>query len=228
VVLLQGVLDGRGVLEQLEDLLGGPAERLQQDGDALAALPVDADADGVLLVDVELEPGPARGDDLRDEDVLVGCLVDVMAEVHARRADELRHHNTLGAVDDEGPPLGHHGEVAHEDLLLLDLAGGLVDEHGLDEQGAGERLILVLGLLLGELLLLEGVLPEVELELLREVLDRRDFLEDLLQALGKELIEGLPLNADEVGKRKDFVELGETDTIANRDQLVRQELSPPG
>jgi hypothetical protein len=66
------------------------------------------------------------------------------------------------------------------------------------------------------------------LELLREVLDRRDFLEDLLQALGKELIEGLPLNADEVGKRKDFVELGETDTIANRDQLVRQELSPPG
>jgi hypothetical protein len=72
------------------------------------------------------------------------------------------------------------------------------------------------------------VLPEVELELLREVFDRRDFLEDLLQTLGKELIEGLPLNANEVGKRKDLVELGETDTIANSDQLVRQELSPPG
>ena len=38
------------------------------------------------------------------------------------RADELRHDDALGAVDDERALLGHHREVAHEDRLLLDLA----------------------------------------------------------------------------------------------------------
>jgi hypothetical protein len=36
------------------------------------------------------------------------------------------------------------------------------------------------------------------------------------------------LDADEIGKGKDLVELGETDTIADRDERVRQELSPLG
>ena len=62
VVLLQGVLDGLGVVEQVQDLVRGPTERLQQHRDALPALAVDPDADRVLLVDVELEPGtPRRG-----------------------------------------------------------------------------------------------------------------------------------------------------------------------
>jgi hypothetical protein len=118
-----------------------------------------------------------------------------------RRAHELGHDHPLGAVDDEGAALGHHGEVPHEDLLLLDLAGRLVDEHRLDEQRSGEGGVLVLALLLGELLILEGVLPEMQLELFGEVLDRRDLLEDLLQTLCQEPVEGLPLDADEVGKR---------------------------
>ena len=226
VVLVQGVLDRDRVVEQREDLLLGPAERLQQHRDALPALAVDPDADRVLLVDVELEPRPARGDDLGDVDVAVRGLVGLAAEVDAGRADQLGDDDPLGPVDDEGAALGHHGEVAHEDLLLLDLAGGLVHEHGLDEQRAAEGLVLVLALLLGELLLLEGVLAEVELELLGEVLDRRDLFEDLLQAFGEEPVEGLPLDAHEVGERKDLVELGETDTVADRDERVRQELSP--
>src|SRR4029450_2335652 len=41
-----------------------PAEGLEQDADRLAALAVDPDADGVALVDVELQPGTAAGDDL--------------------------------------------------------------------------------------------------------------------------------------------------------------------
>ena len=49
-------------------------------------------------------------------------------ENHARRAYELRHHDPLGAVDDESAPVGHLRELADEDGLLLDLAGQLVDE----------------------------------------------------------------------------------------------------
>ena len=228
VVLLEGVLDALGVLEQGEDLVLAPAHGLEEHRDVLPALAVDPDADGVLLVDVELEPGTPAGDDLGDVDVLVRGLVQLAAEVDAGASDQLGHDHALGAVDDEGPALGHHGEVPHEDLLLLDLAGGLVDEHGLDEQRGAEGLVLVLALLLGELLVLEDVLAEVELELLGEVFDRRDFLEDLPQALCEEPVEGLSLDAHEVGKRQDLVELGETDTVADRDEGVRQELSPLG
>ena len=59
VVLLQGRQQHRRPGEMLADPLGVPAERLQQHGDRLAALAVDAHTDGVALVDVELEPGTA-------------------------------------------------------------------------------------------------------------------------------------------------------------------------
>ena len=137
-----------------------PAERLQQHGDVLAALAVDADADGVLLVDVELEPRTAAGDDLGDEDVLVGGLVEILGEVGARGTHELRHDDTLGAVDDEGAPTGHDREVPHEDFLFLDLAGHLVDEGGFDEQRLAVRDVLVAALLFGGLDVLELCLPK--------------------------------------------------------------------
>src|SRR5947208_2858970 len=62
VVLLQRELDRRSVVEELEDLVFGPSERLEHDGHVLAALPVDPDTDGVLLVDIELEPGTTTRD----------------------------------------------------------------------------------------------------------------------------------------------------------------------
>ena len=139
VVLLQGLAHRLELAELLEDLRLGPAERLEQHGDRLLALAVDADADHVALVDLELEPGAARGDDLRGVDVLVGGLVGGALEVDARRADELRHDDALGAVDDEGAALGHQREVAHEDRLALDLAGGRVHELGGHEERGGSR-----------------------------------------------------------------------------------------
>ena len=60
-----------------------PAERLEQHGDRLTALAVDADADGVALVDVELQPRTAARDDLGAEDVLVRRLVQ--ASCRSRR-----------------------------------------------------------------------------------------------------------------------------------------------
>ena len=228
VVLLQRELDGRRVLEQLQDLVLGPAERLQQDGDVLPALAVDPDADGVLLVDVELQPGAAPRDDLRDVDVLVGGLVQLTAEVDARRTHQLRDDHALGPVDDEGAVVGHHGEIAHEDLLLLDLPGDLVDEGCFDEQGPRERDVLVAALLLGELLRTEFVRAEVELELFGEVLDRADLFENLFDPLVQEPEERLLLYGYEVRKGENLVELGETDTVAGRHRLVRQAVSLPG
>jgi hypothetical protein len=84
VVLLEGGQDRGRPLEVLADAVLGPAQRLEQHGDRLAALAVDADADGVALVDVELQPRTAAGDDLGAEDVLVRGLVQGLVEVDAR------------------------------------------------------------------------------------------------------------------------------------------------
>jgi hypothetical protein len=75
VVLLERGHHQLGPAEPLADLLVGPADRLEQDGDRLAALAVDAHADGVALVDVELEPGAPARDDLDRRQVAVGGLV---------------------------------------------------------------------------------------------------------------------------------------------------------
>ena len=50
-------------------------------------------------------------------------------------ADDLGDDDALCAVDDEGAAVGHEREIAHEDLLLLDLAGLLIEQTGSDVQG---------------------------------------------------------------------------------------------
>ena len=160
------------------------AERLQQHGDRLLALAVDADVDDVLLVDLELEPRAAARDHLGVDDLLLGRrLVGVDAEVDARRTHELRHHDALGAVDDEGAAVGHHREVPHEDRLLLDLTGLRVHEARGDEERARVGHVALTALVFGVLRRVEDVVGQLELELAGEVLDRRDVAQRLLRHL---------------------------------------------
>src|SRR5699024_12403479 len=89
-VLLERVTHGLVLAEALQDLVGGPTESLEQDGDALLTLPVDADTDEVTLVDLELQPCTAGRDDLAAVQVLVRGLVHGSVEVHTRRSAERR------------------------------------------------------------------------------------------------------------------------------------------
>ena len=181
VVLVHRHADGLVLPELLEDLLLGPAERLEQDGDVLLALAVEAHADGVALVDLELQPGAARGDHLAGEDVLVARLVGGLLEVDARGAHQLGDDDALGAGDDEGALVGHEREVADEHGLALDLARVVVHELGGDEQRRRVGGVAVLALVDGVLGLLEAMVAEAQRHRLGEVLDRGDLLEDLLE-----------------------------------------------
>ncbi len=134
-----------------EDLFVGlVAHRAQKHGDGQLALAVDAGEDEALLVDLELEPGAAGRHEVRDEDLLLAVLR--LHHVGAGGTDQLRHHDALGAVDDERAALGHPREIAHEDRLLADLSGLAVLERDLDVQGArvGDVLLTAFG---------DGVLP---------------------------------------------------------------------
>ena len=233
VVLLQGRQQRLRPGEVLADPVRGPAQGLEQHGDRLPALAVDPDADGRALVDVELQPGTAAGDDLDREDVHVGGLVQAAVEVDARRTDQLGDHDPLGAVDDEGALAGHHREVAHEHRLALDLAGGVVGELRGDEQRGGVGHVLVLALLDGGLDVLESGRGEGQRHGAGEVLDRRDLAEDLLQArrsgrsrrrLGQRClplspggvadqpVEGFGLQGQQIGNLERLPDLGEGGT----------------
>ncbi len=208
------------VEDEREQLLLGlaEAERLEEDRDRLLALAVDADVDDVLLVDLELEPRAAARDHLGVDDVLLGLrLVGADVEVDARRPHELRHDDALGAVDDERAARRHHGEVAHEDGLLLDLTRRRVHEPRRHEERTRVGHVLVATLLLAVLRRVEDVIRELELEGAGEVLDRRDVGEDLGDAHLDEVVERQALDGDEIRELQDLGELGEGQTFAGRE-----------
>ena len=157
------------------------------------------------------------------------CFVGVLRlhQVGAGAADELRHDDALGAVDDEGAPLGHHREVAHEDRLLPDLARLLVDEADGHRERSLVGQVLLTALLDGELGLSELVLPELDGERAGVVLDRRDVVDRLAQALVQEPLERGLLDVDQVGKVEDVLEARETGARARRSDLGGQEMKPP-
>ncbi len=121
--LLRVVAQVHGVdaVERTDDLVGAaqPEGAQEHRGEELA-LAVDADVEQVLGVVLELHPGAAVRDDLRDVEALV-----FRVEERARRAVQLRDDDPLGAVDDERAVVRHQRDVAEVDLLLLDVADGL-------------------------------------------------------------------------------------------------------
>ena len=92
--------------------------------------------------------------------VAVARHVTLDGEVHAGRANQLADHNALRPVDDECALRGHHGNIAHEEVLLLDLAGLLDQKAGLDVERRRVGDLLVAALLLRVLGVLEVVITQ--------------------------------------------------------------------
>ena len=140
-----------------------------------------------------------------------------MVEEDAGRAVHLGDDDPLGAVDDESALVGHERDVAHVDVLLLDVlhrarAGFLVhfkdDETQLDLQRRGIGHVALDAFLDVVFRLLELVGDVFERGAFVEVLDREDRFEHRLDALVaalrradfalQELFVGRALNLDQV------------------------------
>ena len=192
--------------------------------------PVDARIDDVLGVELDVEPGAAIGNDAGGEQELARRmgLALVVVEEHARRAVHLRDDHALGAVDDEGAVVGHERDVAHVDILLLDVldrlgAGLFVDiEHDQAQRHLERRRIghAALAALVDVVFRrFELVLDEFEHRGVGEIRDREHRLEHGLQALvgppadrlhhQQELVIGCLLNLDEVRHLCDFLNFPE-------------------
>ena len=187
---------GNGLVEIMQDLLGIITQRIKERGDRQLAAPVDADMNDILGVELEIEPGPAIGNDARGKQELAGGmgLALVVVEEDAWRAMHLRDDDALGAVDDERAVRGHERHVAHIDVLLLDVLDGLgagvgVDfEHDqtqcyLERCGIGHAALLALVDVVFRRL--EIVADEFKHGLAGKIADREHRLEDGLEALGR-------------------------------------------
>ena len=239
---LAAAREQQGVVKVAEDLLLAQPERQQQRGRRQLPPPVDPHVNQVLGVEFEVEPRAAIGDDPRREQELaraVGLALVVIVE-HARRAVHLRDDHALGAVDHEGAVVGHQRQVAHVDVLLLDVAdaarAGVVvdvpdDQAQGDPERGGEGHAALMALLDVVFRLLELVLDEVERRPLGEVPDREHRLEDLLQpdqvALRRaqvhlqEVLVGRALNLDQVRHHRDLGDVPEAlaDALAARERM---------
>ena len=200
-------------------------KRAQERRDRELSLSVDACEYQSLLVDLDLEPRAAGRHEVRHEDLLRGVLR--LHEVGAGAADELRDDHALGSVDDERAPRRHHREVAHEDPLLADLAGVLVDETDRDRERDLVGQVLLATLLDGELRLAELVLGELDRKGPRVVLDRRDVVDGLAKPALQEPVEGRLLDVDEVGEVEDVLQARKALARARRDSNAAQIRQPP-
>ena len=218
------------LVERAQDGLAVETEREHQRGHRNLAAAVDTREHDVLGVEFDVEPGAAIGNDARGKQQLargVGLAL-VVIEEHAGRTVHLRDDDALGAVDDEGAVHGHERDIAHVDVLLLDVldrlrAGFLVDiEHDQAQRHLQRRRIghAALAALVDVVFRrLEFVADEFQHRGAREVGDRKHRAEHRLQPLvqpaarrlidHQELVIGRLLNLDQVRHLCDFLDVSE-------------------
>ncbi len=214
-VLGEGRLEDGVVPEDIEkSLVLGESDGAEHQGggDLLLAVYLDVESAGGILL--ELHPSAVLGDDgalVCD----VAVLIHFLGEVDARAPDELADDNALCAVDDEGPRLGHEGDITHEYLVLFDEVALLAD--GQAHFDAKRRVVgdevVALTRSRGEVGLLHPVLAELENETLRSVRrplhDGRELVKDLAKTFFQELLIRTLLQLDKIGEVEDLLGLGE-------------------
>ena len=198
-VLVEGREKERILAEQLLDLrVGLYADGTDEGGDRNLAVLVDADIENVVCIGLVLEPCAAVRDNGGGEQDLIG-LVELLAVVYAGRTDQLRYDCALCAVDDEGRGVGHLREVAHEDLLLLDLARLLVAQTHTDLERRCICCIACLALFDTVLrLFIHRVVEEGKLQITGVVRNGSGVGKNLTQSLCEEPLVGLLLHLDQI------------------------------
>ena len=142
-------------------------------------------------------------------------------EGDAGGAVELGNDDALGAVDDEGAAVRHHGDFAHVNVFVLDEV--LFAEAELHIKGDGIGDAIAEALKLRVFRVTNRVGNVLEDEPLVVALNREDFAEDGLKALVlalflrrtflQEVQIRVDLQLNEIGRRDNFFKLTEVDAI---------------
>ena len=219
-----GDLQVLDVVEQVQQVeiarVADGAEQRRDEELPAAAAAVEVDVEEVVVVELDLQPGAAVGDDAEGvEQLAVRVRGDL--ERDARGAVELGDDDALGAVDDERAALGHHRDLAHVDLLVLDEVLLAEAQLHVERHRVGDALAQALQLVV--LRVAERVGDVFERQALIVGLDGEHLAEDRLQALrlalllGRALLQevevGRDLNLDEIRRLQDFAKFAEVDAF---------------
>ena len=184
------------------------AESLEQKRGGQLAVLVDADIEHVVQVRLILEPRAVVRDDGRAVHGAVG-FVRFLVEIDAGGTDDLGDDDALGAVDDKRAACGHEREIAHEDLLFLDLLGLAVAQTHADLQRSGvcgvARLALLLRVFRG---LIHGIVHEGKLQIAGVVRNGGYALENLPQPLVQKPLIGILLDLEQMRHVLDLFRAG--------------------
>ena len=227
---LFGALVTHVLIECAENFLTVEAKRIHQRRHRNLAAAVDARIHDVLGVELDVEPGAAIRNDTGGEQELarrVGLAL-VVIEEHAGRTVHLRDDDAFSAVDDEGAVHRHERNVAHVDVLLLDVldrlgAGLFIDieydqpQRHLEGRGVGHAALAALVDVIFRRL--EFVFDEFQHRRSGKIRDREYRFENCLQPFvgpaafrrldQEELVVGRLLNLNEVRHLRDFFDFPE-------------------
>ena len=201
-----GIIDAAEPRVRLVRLVS--AESLEQKRGRQLAVLVDADVEHVVQVGLVLKPRAVVRDDGRAVHGAVG-FVRFLVEIDAGGTDDLGDDDALGAVDDKRAACGHEREIAHEDLLFLDLLGLAVAQTHADLQRSGvcgvARLALLLRVFRG---LIHGIVHEGELQIAGVVRNGSYALENLPQPLVQKPLIGIFLDLEQMRHVLDLFRAG--------------------
>ena len=184
------------------------AHGLDEPGHGQLAVFINAAVENVVEVGLVLEPGAVVRDDGRAVGGVVG-LVGLLIIVHAGGTHDLRDDDALRTIDDEGAAGRHDREIAHEDLLFLDLLGLLVAQADADLQRGRIRGVARFALFLSVLrVLVHGIVHEAKLEVAGVVGDDVHILEHITQALFEEPLVRILLDLQKIRHALDLLVTG--------------------
>ena len=188
------------------------AQSTDKCGDRDLAVLVDADIDHIVGIHFIFQPCTAVRNDGSLKQVLTGLIL-FRSVVYARRTHQLGNDNTFCTVDDKGAAFGHQGEVAHEDLTLLDFTGFLVPERCSHTQrcciGHVAFLAFCNGIFRG---VIDAVIGKVQYQIAVVVCNGRNVAKNFPQSLFTEPLVRVLLYLDQVRHFQNFVDLTEVHT----------------
>ena len=187
---------------------------------AAAAAAIEINVKQIVIIELHFEPRAAVGNDAERMERLTVRMRGNF-ERDTRRTVELRNHHALGTVNDEGTTLGHHGDFAHVNILVLNEVFFAEAELHIERHGISNPLPEALQLVaLGVTKIIGNVLERQALVVAK---NRKHLTENGLKALrlallfGNALLQkvqiGRNLNLDEVRRLDDFAELAEVNAF---------------
>ena len=143
----------------------------------LAAL-VDANAQAVLLGDIDFDPTSTLGNHAATGKLAIGRRFDLLHEVDTRTAVQLADHHALGTIDNELTTAEHNGDIAEIDLFL-DRLLAIQSQPNLHRLAVGQSQLATLVRRVARLA--QFVTEVLQRDRLVVTLDREDLTKDRLQ-----------------------------------------------